>query len=69
MYNDKSAVIDNFIKYINKNIYFRNVTYFIERVKNIIKVKKIELKFLYLFLKHCFRLIYYYIYRKLKTID
>ena len=43
MYNEKFVVIDNFIKYINKNIYFQNVNIFIERVKNIIKIKKIEL--------------------------
>ena len=43
MYNGKFVVIDDFIEYINKNIYFRNVNVFIERIKNIIEVKKIEL--------------------------
>ena len=43
MYNEKFVVIDNFIEHINKNIYFQNVNVFIERVKNIIKVKEIKL--------------------------
>ena len=43
MYNGKFVVIDNLIEYINKNIYFRNVNIFIERMKNIIKIKEIEL--------------------------
>ena len=40
MYDDKSAIIDNFIKHVDKNIYFRNVNDFIDRVKNMIDVKK-----------------------------
>ena len=43
LYDDKSIVIVEFIEHIDKNIYFRNVTYFIERVKNIIKIKNVEL--------------------------
>ena len=43
MYNEKFVVINGFIEHINKNIYFRNVNVFIEQVKNIIKIKEIEL--------------------------
>ena len=43
LYDDKSTAIVEFIEYIDKNTYFRNVTYFIERVKNIIEVKNVEL--------------------------
>ena len=31
------------MKYINKNIYFRDIYFFIKRVKNIILIKNIEL--------------------------
>ena len=53
MYNDKSTTINNFIKYINKNIYFCNVIYFVKRIKNIIKIKKVELMQQNLYI--CFR--------------
>ena len=40
MYDDKFVVINDFIKHVDKNIYFRNINDFIDRVKNIIDVKK-----------------------------
>ena len=43
MYNEKFVAIDDFIEHINKNIYFQNVNVFIKQVKNITKVKKVEL--------------------------
>ena len=43
MYDDKFAIIDNFIKHVDKNIYFRNVNDFIDCVKNIIDVKKTKM--------------------------
>ena len=43
MYNNKFAIIDDFIKHINKNIYFQNVNNFINRVKNIIDIKKTKI--------------------------
>ena len=43
MYNDKFAIINDFIKHVDKNIYFRNVNNFIDRVKNIIDVKKTKM--------------------------
>ena len=43
MYNDKSINIENLIIHINKNIYFKNVHYFIRCVNNIVIVKKIEM--------------------------
>ena len=43
MYDDKSIVIENFIVHIDKNIYFRDVTNFIDRVKNMTNVKNVEL--------------------------
>ena len=43
MYEIKFVVIENFIKYFDKNIYFRDVDMFIDRMKNIIVVKNVEL--------------------------
>ena len=43
MYNDKSAIIDDFIKHVDKNIYFKIVNNFIDRVKNMINVKKTKI--------------------------
>ena len=40
MYDGKSAVTDNPIEHADKNTYFRNVNDFIDRVKNMIDVKK-----------------------------
>ena len=43
MYNDKFAIINDFIKHVDKNIYFRNVNNFIDCVKHIINVKKTKI--------------------------
>ena len=43
MYDEKFVVIDEFIEFIDKNIYFRNVIYFIDRIKNMIEIKKVEI--------------------------
>ena len=43
MYEFKFVVIENSIKHFDKNIYFRDVNIFIDRVKNKIIVKNIEL--------------------------
>ena len=43
MYNEKFVVIDIFIEYFDKNIYFRNVNYFINKTKNIIEIKKTKI--------------------------
>ena len=43
MYDKKFVVIDEFIEHIDKNIYFRNVIYFIDRIKNMIEIKKVEI--------------------------
>ena len=43
MYNEKFNTNDNFLKYADKNIYFRNVHLFVERVQNIIKIKNLEM--------------------------
>lgn len=43
LYNDKSSLINNVIKYASKNTYFRDVHVFIERIKNIIQIKNDEL--------------------------
>ena len=43
MYEIKFVVIENFIKYFDKNIYFRDVDIFIDRVKNMIVIKNVEL--------------------------
>ena len=40
MYDDKSAITDNLMKHVDKNIYFRNVNDFIDRVKDMIDVKR-----------------------------
>ena len=42
-YNNKLNNIDVEIEYIEKKIYFRAITIFINRIKNIAKVKNIEL--------------------------
>ena len=42
MYDDKSAAIDELIEHIDKNMYFRNVIYFIDRIKDMTEVKKVE---------------------------
>ena len=43
MYDDKFIdANDEFIEYIEKNIYFRNVHLFIERVKNLTVVKNVD---------------------------
>ena len=43
MYNNKLIVIDEFIVHIDKNIYFCDVTNFIDCGKNITNVKNVEL--------------------------
>ena len=43
IYEIKFVVIENLIKYFDKNIYFRDVDIFIDRVKNMIVVKNVEL--------------------------
>ena len=43
MYDDKSMNIDDFIVYIEKNIYFKDVHYFIRHIKNITTMKKIDI--------------------------
>ena len=42
-YNRKSINIKLKIKYINKNIYFYNIIIFINKIKNIIKIKEVKL--------------------------
>ena len=42
MYDDKSAATDEPIEHIDKNTYFRDVSYFIDRIKNMTKVKRAE---------------------------
>ena len=43
MYDEKSIVIEKFIIHVEKNIYFRDVNDFINRVKNITNVKNAKL--------------------------
>ena len=43
MYDEKFVVIESVIEHIEKNIYFRDVNDFINRVKNMIDVKSVEL--------------------------
>ena len=40
MFDDKLINIKLFIKHFNKNIYFKNVYLFTNRVKNFVKFKK-----------------------------
>ena len=42
-YNNKLNNIEARIEYIEKKIYFRDITMFINRIKNIARVKNIEL--------------------------
>ena len=42
-YNNKSSNIEAKIEYVEKKIYFRDITMFINRIKNIAKVKSVEL--------------------------
>ena len=42
-YNNKSNNIEAKIEYIEKKIYFRDIMIFINRIKNITKVKSIKL--------------------------
>ena len=42
-YEDKNVIIDNFIEHVDKNIYFRDVHLYIEKIKNMLIFKKIEL--------------------------
>ncbi len=39
MYENKSIVTEEFIEHAEKNIYFRNVHFFLKRIKNVAKVK------------------------------
>ena len=43
MYDEKSIIIEKFIMHVEKNIYFRDVNDFIDRVKNITNVKNTKL--------------------------
>lgn len=43
MYDNKPLITAEFIKYIEKNIYFRDVHLFINRIKNMIVCKNLEL--------------------------
>ena len=43
MYNEKFSTNDDFVKYADKNIYFRDVHLFIERIQNIVKIKNFEM--------------------------
>ena len=43
MYNEKFVVIDQIIEHIEKNIYFRDVNNFINRVKNMKFFKNVDL--------------------------
>ena len=43
MYDEKSNTNDDFLKYANKKIYFRDVYLFVERIQNIIKIKNFEI--------------------------
>ena len=52
-YDDKFVVIEKIIKHVDKNIYFRDVNDFIDRVKNMINVKNVE--FVHQNLYICFR--------------
>ena len=54
MYNKKFSANDDFLKYINKNIYFRDVHLFVERIQNIIKIKNFEMirNNLYIYLRN-----------------
>ena len=38
----KNVIIDNSIEYSNKNTYFRNVYFYIEKIKNMILFKNID---------------------------
>ena len=42
-YDDKSIDIDDVMKHINKNTYFRDVHLFIERARNVITIKNVDL--------------------------
>ena len=42
-YNNKSSNIEAEIEYTRKKIYFRDITIFINRIKNIARVNDIEL--------------------------
>ena len=43
MYDGKSVITENFIEHIEKNIYFRNVHLFIERIKNMTVIKNAKM--------------------------
>jgi hypothetical protein len=42
MYDNKFTFTNEFIKHAEKNIYFRNVHLFLERVKNVIRMKNVN---------------------------
>ncbi len=41
MYENKSALTKKFIKHVEKDIYFRNVHFFLERVENVARMKNV----------------------------
>jgi hypothetical protein len=42
MYDNKSTFTEEFIKHVEKNIYFRDVHLFLKRVKNVTRVKNVN---------------------------
>ena len=43
MYDDKSLITDNLIKYINKDTYFQNVHLFVKWIQDMTVIKNDEL--------------------------
>ncbi len=42
MYENKFTLTEEFIKHVEKNIYFKDVHLFLKRVKNVIRVKNVN---------------------------
>ena len=42
-YDNKTTIIDEFMKHVDKNIYFRDVHMFVDRIKNVIVIKSDKL--------------------------
>ena len=42
MIRKKNVIIDNSIEYSNKNTYFRNVHFYIEKIKNMTLFKNVD---------------------------
>ena len=43
IYDEKFNTNDDFLKYADKNIYFRDVHLFVERIQNIVKIKNLKM--------------------------